>query len=156
MVLERADEHDGALLARDVIFEVVAVLEHGRDPEPQDPDQLVDRGGRARAAEDHGVLVVAAERVADDPPRLLAEARGLKARPGALRVRVRVRREHLLAQELLDEREGSPAGRIVGVGHAPEAVRGRHRKVVADDRRADEIDERRARERIVHGHALRL
>ena len=55
VVLERADEHDRALVGRDVRRQVVAVVEVGGDAQVEDADQLVDRRRRARAAEDDDV-----------------------------------------------------------------------------------------------------
>ena len=143
VVLERPDEHDRALVGRDPRAQVPAVVEVGRDAQVEHVDEAVDRGRRPGAAEDHRVaLGVAADPVQHEPPRLLAEARGLEPRAGRLGVRVRVQRQDGVADEVLDEAEAPPRGRVVGVGDAPDAVRPGHRLVVADHRRPDEVDER--------------
>ena len=66
VVLERADEHDRPLVCRDVRAQVVAVVELGRQAQPEDADELVDRPGGAGAGEDDGVVVGAADRVVDE------------------------------------------------------------------------------------------
>ena len=119
----------------------VAVVEVVGDAQVEDVDELVDRRGHARSAEDHRVIGRAADGVADDPPRLLAEAAGLEPRPRRLRVRVRVERQDRVAQVVLDERQRAAGGRVVRVGHPPDAERAGHRLVVADDRVADEVDQ---------------
>ena len=80
VVLVGADEHDRPLVRGDRAPRAVARVEIGRDAQVQDVDQLVDRAGRAGAAEDHRVVVAAADALADDLARVLAEPRGLAAR----------------------------------------------------------------------------
>jgi hypothetical protein len=53
------------------------------------------------------------------PPRVLAQPGGLQAGPAGLGVRVRVPRQHFVADEVLDERQGPAAGGVVGVRHSP-------------------------------------
>ena len=84
---------------------------------------------------------VAADRVADDRPGVLAEARRLEAGPGRLGVGVRVQRQDRVADVVLDERQGAAARRVVGVGHAAQPERPGDGLVVADDRRADPLDQ---------------
>ena len=57
VVLVRADQDDRPLIGRDVRPQAVALVEAGRDPQLQDPDEEVDRAGHARAAEDHRMVV---------------------------------------------------------------------------------------------------
>ena len=109
----------------------------GGQADVEDVDQLVDRAGRARAAEDHRVVVAGAHAVADDLARVLAVARRLPAGARRLGVRVAVERHHLAADEVLDEAEAAPRRRVVGVRDAQRAVRRLDRLVGADDRRAD-------------------
>ena len=142
VVLEGADEDHRPLLRRNVGGQRVAVLERRREPQAEDSDQLVDRPRRPRAAEDHAGLVVAADRVVDDPPRVLSQPGCLPARAGGLRVGVRVARQNLVADHVLDERERPPARRVVRVGHAPGAERAPHHLVVADHRLPDALQER--------------
>ena len=141
VVLEGADEHHRALLGRDRGGEVVAVVERGRDPQSQDADQLVDRGGAAGAAEHHDRLVVATHGVTDDPSRVLAEPGRLEAGAARLGVGVGVGRQHLGADEVLDEGQAATGRGVVGVGHAARAVGALHHLVVADDRGADALEE---------------
>ena len=141
VVLVRPDEHERTLVERDVRAQRVSVVEVVGDAQVEDVDELVDRGGHPRPAEDDGVLVGATDGVADDAPRLLAEAAGLEPGPGRLRVRVRVERQHRVAQVVLDEGQRAAGCRVVRVRHAPDAERPGDRLVVADDRRADELDE---------------
>ena len=103
VVLERADEHHRPLPGGICCGQVVPVVEVGGEPQVHDADQLVDRAGRARAAEDHARLVVAADGVVDDLARVLAEARRLQAGARRLGVRVGVARQDLVADEVLDE-----------------------------------------------------
>ena len=93
-----------------------------------------------------------ADGVGDDPPGVLAEAGRLEAGPRRLGVGVAVQREDRLADEVLDERERAPGGRVVGVGHAAQAERPDDGLVVADDARADRVDQRRGvgRQRAPH------
>ena len=72
-------------------------------------DEEVDRAGHPGAGEDHRVVVlVAAHRVADDRPGVLAEARRLEPRPGQFGAGVRVQRQDRLADPVLDERQARP------------------------------------------------
>ena len=141
VVLERPDEDHRPLVGRDVPAQVVAIVEVGRQAQVEDVDEAVDRARRARAAEDHRVLGPAADGLADDLARLLAEARRLEARPGRLRVRVRVQRQDRVADEVLDEREAAAGRRVVGIGHAAQAEGRRDEVVAADDRGADRLDQ---------------
>ena len=70
--------------------------------------------------------LAAADRVADD---LRARPRGSASSAGpvprGLGVRVGVERQHLVADEVLDERQRAPRRGVVGVGDAARAVRRR-------------------------------
>ena len=139
VVLVRADEHDRPPLRRDGLGRPVALV---RCPQAEDADQLVDRAGRAGSAEDDQRVLVAADGVADDPARVLAQAGGLQPGAAGLGVRVRVAGEHLAADEVLQEAERPPGGGVVGVRHPPRTVRARHDLVVADDGLADPAQQR--------------
>ena len=82
VVLIGADEDDRSFRGRDMRAQIEAVVELGRQADAQHAHQLVHRGRRARAAEDDRVLLVGSDRLADDAPGVLAEARRLQAGPG--------------------------------------------------------------------------
>ena len=145
MVLEGADEDHWALLRRDVRGEPVVVVERRREPQSEDADQLVDRAGCARAAEDDARLVGAPDGVVDDLARVVAQAARLQARARRLGVRVRVARQHLVADQVLDEPERAPARRVVRVGDPAGAERPPHHLVVADHRLPDALQQRAVR-----------
>ena len=92
----------------------------------------------ARPGEDHHRLVVAADRLVDDPPRVLAQPGGLQAGAARLGVRVRVARQHLVADEVLDEGQRPARRGVVGVGDPAFAVRRAHHVVLADHRVPDQ------------------
>ena len=142
VMLERPDEDDRALAARDVLRQVEPVVEVGGEPQVHDPDQLVDRAGGTGSAEDDAGLVVAADRVADDLAGVLAQPRGLQAGAGRLGVGVGVAGEDLVADEVLDEAQRPTRRRVVGVGDPVRAVRAVHHLIVADDRFADPAEQR--------------
>ena len=134
VVLERADEHDRALARRDLRRQLRSASSRSAGmPQAEDADQLVDRAGRARSRRrcTH-VVVVAADGVADDPAGVLAQPGGLQAGAAGLGVGVGVAGQHLVADEVLDERQRAPAGGVVGVGDPARAVRAGHHLVVAD------------------------
>ena len=142
VVLVGPDEHDRPLVRRDPRAEIPAVVEVRRETQPEDVNQAVDGGRGPRPAEDHRVpRRVAAHALEDETSCLLAEPGRLEAGAGALGVRVRVQRQHRVPDVVLEERQAAPRGRVVRVGHAPDAVRPGDRLVVADDRGADEVDQ---------------
>ncbi len=122
--------------------QAVLRVEALRDPQPERAHELVDRGRRAGAAEQHDVLLGAAHRLVHDPARVVAQAHRLAAGRRRLGVRVRVQRQHLVADEVLDEAQRAAGRRVVGVHDALGAERPGQHEVVADDRAADEVDER--------------
>ena len=107
----------------------------------QQADQLVDRAGRSGAAEDHDVVLGAVDRLVNETTCLLAGRGGVSSRRRCLRVRVAVHRQHLVADEVLDERERAPRGRGVRVDHAARAERAVEHGVVADHRAPDPVDQ---------------
>ena len=125
MVLVRPDEHHRAL----------------RTIEPEKADELVDRTGRPGAAEQHHIVVAAVDRPADDAAGLLAQRGGAAAGRRSLGVGVAVRRQHLIADEVLHERERAARRGRVGVDHAPGSERAVEHRVVADHRATDPIDQ---------------
>ncbi len=142
VMLEGADEDHGSLLRRDVGGQRVAVVEGRRDPQAEDADQLVDRAGRAGAAEDDAGLVRAADGLVNDLPRIVAQAARLQAGARRLGVRVRIARQHLVADQVLDEPEGAPARRVVRIRDPAGAERPPHHLVVPDHRLPDALQER--------------
>ena len=103
VVLERSDEDDRTVTARDVLRQIEPFVEIGGEPQVHDPDQLVDGTGRTGSAEDDAGLIVASDGVADDLSGVFAQPRGLQAGAGRLGVGVGVAGEDLLADEVLDE-----------------------------------------------------
>jgi hypothetical protein len=78
VVLVWPDEDDRPLIGRDVRPEAEALVQAGRDAQLEHADEEVDRAGHPGAGEDHRVVVLrGADRVADDRPGVLAEARRL-------------------------------------------------------------------------------
>ena len=119
----------------------MTVLHGGGDPQPEDADQLVDRTGAAGPGEDDDRLVVAADRAVDDRAGVLAQPCRLQARATGLGVGVGISRQHLAADEVLDEGQRAAGRRVVGVGHPTGTVGPRHNLVLADDRLADPADD---------------
>ncbi len=105
VVLEGPDEHDRSLRGRDVVRQVVAVLEGARDAEAEHVHEVVDRPGGTRPGEDDRVRVVGVDAGADQLACLLAEPGCLQTGAGRLRVRVGVQGEHDVADVVLDERQ---------------------------------------------------
>ena len=132
VVLERPDEHDRSLVGGDVLGQVVAVVEVGGNPQVEQPDQLVDRGRGAGAAEDHGHVRAGAQPGLDQLTRVLAQPGGLQSGAAGLGVGVGVARQHLVPDEVLEEGQRPTAGGVVGVGYPAGAVRAVHDLVVAD------------------------
>ncbi len=145
----------GRSCRRDRIAEVVAVVQLGGDAQAEDADELVDRARAARAGEDHDRLVVAVHRVANDPAGVLAQAGRLQAGSARLGVGVRVARQHLVADEVLDEAKRPAGRRVVGVGDPTRPVRPGHDLVVADHRLPDSAQQcRLVQNRFTHGYSL--
>jgi hypothetical protein len=99
----------GRSVGRDLRGQAVPVVEVGGDAQVEDPDELVDRAGRARAGEDHGTCRRRRRRVADDPAGVLAQPGGLQAGAAGLGVGVGVAGQHLVADEVLEEVQRPPA-----------------------------------------------
>jgi hypothetical protein len=142
VVLVRADEHHRPRLGRDVAAQVMGVLKPAGDAQAEDADELVDRPGAARSGEDDDGVLVAADGVADDRARVLAQPGGLQASAGRLGVGVGVSGEDLVADEVLDEREGTAGGGVVGIGDPARAVGAGKDLVVTDDALADGAQQR--------------
>ena len=142
MVLERPDEDDRALIGGDVLREVVAVVEIGREPKVHDADQLVDCAGRPGPAEDHAGFLVATDGIANDPASILTQSGRLQSGARRLGVGVGVTGKDLVADEVLDEAQRPPRGGVVGVGDAMWPVWAVHHLIVADDGFADALQQR--------------
>ena len=148
VVLERPDEHHRALVGGMCSVRCVPVVEAGGDAQAQDADQLVDGAG---ASPEPAKITHASS---SSPPTaswmiaagVLAQPGGLQAGAAGLGVGVGVARQHLVADEVLDERQRPAARGVVGVGDPPRAVRAGHHLVVADHRLADPRQQRRLRQ----------
>ena len=141
VVLVGPDEHDRPLRGGDPFAEPVAVVELGGQTQVEHLHHPVDRPGRAGAAEDHGMLVGAADGLPDDLARLLAKPRRLKPGTRRLGVCVRVQRQHDLADVVLDERERTARRGVVRVGDAADSERPEHRLVLSDCGHPDRLDQ---------------
>ena len=142
VVFVGSEEHHRPLGGRDRLDEPVAGGQPGREAQLQDGDQLVHRRRRPGAAEDHQVLVGAADRVADQSPGLLAQPGGLQPGTGALGVGVGVAGQDVVADELLDEVERTARRGVVGVGDPPPAVRAVQRLALTDHTPPDPLEQR--------------
>src|ERR1700730_11021029 len=141
MVLVRSDEDHWALSWRDLAREPIAIIQVSRDPKIEHLDHPVDGAGRPRPTENHRVLLlVGTHRRADDLTGLLAEVAGLQAGAGRLGVSVGVKRQHHVADEVLDEAQGPSRGGVIRVRDPAGSVRPRDGFVLADYRRADDIN----------------
>jgi hypothetical protein len=78
---------------------------------------------------------------ADDPPRLLAQLGRAAAGGGRLRVRVAVGRQHLLADQVLDEVQRLPGCGHVRVDRPARAERGVEHGAAADRPHPDALDQ---------------
>jgi hypothetical protein len=142
VVLERPDEHHRPLPRRDALQQPIPLGQAGRQPQLEDADQLVDRGGGAGATEDHHVVVGATDGVADQPAGVLAQPRRLQSGTRAFGVRVGVAGQHLVADEVLDEVQRPPGCGVVGVGDPARPVRPVEHLAVPDDPRPDPLQQR--------------
>ena len=141
MVLEGADEHHRPLVGRDRPRQAVPGVEVVRDRQVEHADEPVDRAGCAGAGEHDDVVLAAVHRTVDDPAGVLAQRRRLEPGGRGLGVGVRVQRQHLVPDEVLDERERAARGGRVGVDAAPRAERSVQERVLADHRAPDRLDE---------------
>ena len=153
VMLVWAEEHDWAALGWNPARQVVAIVQRGRKAQPEDAYQLVDGAGRAGAAEDHARVVVTADRIPDDPACILTQPARLPSRSGRLGVGVGVSRQDVISDHVLDEPEGPPARRVVGIRDTARPERADHHLVVADHRFPDPTQQRT---RFSHVHALRV
>jgi hypothetical protein len=139
VVLHVRDEHDGPVRVRHVQV-ARQLLRHAQ---AENADQLVDdpRGARFRCDDD---IVRAGVNVPSD--HLVRHVVGLghqRPRGARLRMRVRDKRPDLLEQALLDGPVEPPARGPVGIDERPPPVRGRDRRLRADDVRAEPREVRR-------------
>src|SRR6266516_1195864 len=79
---------------------------------------------------------------------------GLQARPRALGVGVGVARQHLLADELLDEVQRPPRGGVIGIDDAPGTVGSGKDLIVADDAPPHPLQQRRGDRPVCAGSLL--
>jgi hypothetical protein len=142
VVLVGADEDHRTRFGGNAGAQLVAFVQIAGNAQVQDVDELVDGAGGSRAAEDHHIpLGVAPHRLQDDLPGVLAKTRGLQPGAAGLGVGVGVKGQHLFPDEILDEAQGAPTGRVVGVGHAPGSVGPVQGALVTDDGIADLLDQ---------------
>jgi hypothetical protein len=141
VVLVRADEDDGPLLCRNRLRELEVVVEPSRNPEPENPQDGVDRPRRSRPAEEDDVVLGTADRLVDQPARILTQPCRLEACRRGLGVRVGVHRQHLVADEVLDEGQRPARRGVVGVDDPAAAERPVDDGVVTDHGCADLLDE---------------
>ena len=104
--------------------------------------QSIDGGRGARAAEDHRVLVVPTDLLADDLSSILSEPCGLAASPGGFRVSVGVKGQHRIADEVLHEIEGASGSGVVGIYDGTGPERPLHDLMVSDHRGPNPGDQR--------------
>jgi hypothetical protein len=141
VMLEGPDEHDRPFVGRNLCQQVIAGVEIGGQAQIEHLDQAVDGRGGAGAAEDDGVRVGRPDARPDERSGVLAEARRLEARARRLAVGIAIQRQDRRTQVVLDERQGTSRGGVVGVDHAAGPERAGDRLVVADDSRTDRRDE---------------
>ena len=141
VVFVGSDEDDRPLFGRDLVGQVVGVLEHGRNPETEYADHLGDRTGRSAAAEQHGVFVGGADAFGDDPAGIFAELGRLQ--PGARRlgVGVGVQGQHDVGDVVLDERQRATRCGVVGVHDRSWPERPIDHLRSTDHRRSDRVNQ---------------
>ncbi len=119
-----------------MLQQTVAIVEVGGNTQVHDADQLVDRSSGARAAEDDAGIVVAADSIVNYLASTLAQSSCLQTCSRRFGVRVRVARQHLITNEVFDERQRSAGGGVVGVCDPARPVGPVHHLIIADDRLA--------------------
>ncbi len=100
--------------------------------QPEQSDELVDRGRRTRPAEQHNVVVPCSHRAMDDLPGLFPCLGGESPGDGGLRVGVAVRGQHPEPDQVLDEVKRSARRGVIGIGEATRAERAVDQVAVAD------------------------
>ena len=100
VMLERPDEDHRAFTGGDGVAEMVTVFQCGRDTQPEDADQFVDRTGAARSCEDHDGFGVAADSVEDDGTGVFAQPGRLQTGSAGLSVCVGVAGQYLVADKV--------------------------------------------------------
>ena len=141
----RPHEHDWTLRFRNLRGKTETLIQAGRDPQFQNPDQLIHRCRRPGSAEDDQVIIGAADGVPDDPAGVLAQPRRLQPGSRALGMGVRIARQDRVADEVLDEVQCPPRGGVVRVGDAARAERTVDQLALADDAPPDPLEQRRRR-----------
>ena len=151
-VAGRADRHeirDRLSPGQLVGVVLVGADEHDRPCggiELEQAHELVDRAGRARAAEEDDIVIAALHRPVDDAAGVLPQRGGATPGRRCLGMRVAVRRQHLIAYEVLDEGERAPGGGRIRVDDAARPEWALDHDVIADHRRADPLDQAVGRE----------
>jgi hypothetical protein len=145
VMLIRPHEHHRPLPGRDLVEQPVAPRGPVGQAQFQDADQLADSSRGAGPAEDHQVLVGAADRVVDDLPGLFPQPPGRQARAGTFGMGVGVAGQHLIADEVLDEVKGAARGGVVRVRDAPRPIRAIQHLALANDPGPDPLHQRHTR-----------
>src|SRR5690606_38094782 len=107
VVLEGADEYDGAFGSTHPGPDAVLLVERCWYPQPEYLHEFVDRAGRAAAGEDDDGVVVTVDGAANGVAGVFAQASGLQAGAAGFGVGVGVAGQHFVAQEVFDEAEGA-------------------------------------------------
>ena len=137
VMLERPDEDHRAFIGGDGVAQLVTVFQCGRDPQPEDADQFVDRTGAARSREDHDGFGVAADSLEDDGTGVFAQPGGLQTGSAGLSVCVGVAGQYLVADKVLEEAQCPTRRGVVGIGHPTRPIRTGHHLILTDHRFTD-------------------
>ena len=140
MMLVRSDEHHRPFGLGNLPGEAMGPVETRRDADFKDVDQLVDRRRRARAAEDHQIVVAAMNASLDDAPGILAKPGGLPAGAGSFAMGVGVEGHDLFADVILDEIQTAARSRIVRIDQRPRPIWPVQHPVFADQCPANGFD----------------
>ena len=152
VVLVRSDQDDRPLLGRDPRGQAVPLVERGWQAQAEDAHELVDGGRAAGAAEDHQVVLGAADGVPDHPARVLDQPGGLPPGQRALAVGVAVAGQDMPADDVLDQVDRAAGGGVVGVRDPARPVRPDGHLVGADHPAPDPLQQRRGLLAVRLGH----
>jgi len=141
MMLVGPDKNHRTFVGRNPLGQAIPGIKILREPQIQNIDELVDGSGRPRAAKNDHVLLRAANGLEDDTAGVLPKTCRLQARARGFGMGIGVQRQHLFGNKIFDKLQGAAAGRVVGIGHAPVAVRPVQGTIVPDDRIANLLDQ---------------
>ena len=103
--------------------------------------RVPSRPSPRKRAEDHAVSIAGTDGIANQPSRIFTQTRGSKSGQRRLGMRVCVTRHDLAADEVFDERQGAPRGRVVGIGDPPRPKGTVQYLVVSNDGGGDRVDQ---------------